>query len=142
MMVSILIALLVAVFRLTLSSVWLSTIGRFGEVLCRSRLNYALPVWGPAVHQNSLSRINHLHNRAVRIVCGFHKSDHVSRHCQASGWLSVPLLTQYRTLCAMLDQYTCRGILLNPPIQFGRYHTHNTRCPVHLYILLWLLSAD
>ena len=56
MMVSILIALLVAVFWLTLSFLaWLSTIGRFGEGLCRSRLNYALPVWGPAVHQNSLS---------------------------------------------------------------------------------------
>ena len=31
----------------------------------------------------------------------------------------------------MLDQYTCRGILLNPPIQFGCHHTYNTRCPVH-----------
>ena len=72
-----------------------------------------------------LSRINHLHNRAVRIVCGLHKSEHVSRHCQAIGWLSVPLLTQHHTLCAMLDQYKCRGIILNPPIQLGRHHTHN-----------------
>ena len=101
------------------------------ESLVFSRLNYALPVWGPAVRQNSLSRINRLHNRAVRIVCGLRKSENVSRHCQAIGWLSMPLLTQHRTLCAMLDQYTCRGILLNPPIQFGRHHTYNTRCPVH-----------
>ena len=96
-----------------------------------SQLNYALPVWGPAVHQNSLSRINRLHNRAVHIVCGLRKSETVSRHPQAIGWPSVPLLTQHHTLCAMLDQYTCRGILLNPPIQFGRHHTHNTRCPVY-----------
>ena len=136
MMMSILLALLVAVFRLNLSfSAWLSTIGRFGEGLCRSWRNYALPVWGAAVYQNSLFIINHLHNRAVHTVCGLHKSDHVSRHCQASGWLSVPLLTQHRTLCAMLDQCTCQGILLNPPIQFGRYHTHNTRCPVHFAVV-------
>ena len=37
------------------------------------------------------------------IVCGLRKSDHVSRHRQAIGWLSVPLLTQHHTLCGMLD---------------------------------------
>ena len=82
-----------------------------------------------------LSRINHLHNRAVRIVCGLHKSEHVSRHRQAIGWLSVPLLTQHRTLFSMLDQYKWWGILLNPPMQFGRHHTHNTRCLVHFAII-------
>ena len=76
------------------------------ESLVFSQLNYTLLVWRPAVHQNSLSRINHLHNRAVHIVCRLRKSDYVSRHCQAIGWLSVPLLTQHRTLCAMLDQYS------------------------------------
>ena len=60
------------------------------ESLVSSRLNYALLVWGPAVHQNSLSRIDRLHSRAVRIVCGLSKSDHVSRHRQAIGWLFVP----------------------------------------------------
>ena len=48
------------------------------ESLIFSRLTYALPVWGPAIHQNSLSRINRLHNRAVRITCGLHKSERVS----------------------------------------------------------------
>ena len=81
------------------------------ESLVFSWLNYALSVGRPAVHQNSLFRINHLHNRAVHLVCGLHKSEHVFRHCQAIGWLSVPLLTQHRTLCAMLDQYMCQGIL-------------------------------
>ena len=45
---------------------------------------------------------NQLLNRAVCIVCGLHKSEHVSRHPQATCWLSVPLLTQRHTLCAML----------------------------------------
>ena len=105
------------------------------DCLVFSRLTYALPVWGPAVHQNSLSRINRLHNRAIRIVCGLRKSDHVSGHRQAIGWLSVPLLTQHRTLCGMLDQYAGRGILLNPSIQFGRQHSYSTRCPAHFAVI-------
>ena len=91
-----------------------------------SRLTYALPVWGPAIHQNSLSRINRLHNRAVRITCGLHKSEHVSSHRQTIGWFSASSLIQHRTLCAMLDQYTSRGILLNPHIQYGCHHTPDT----------------
>ena len=44
---------------------------------------------------------NQLLNRVVCIVCGLHKSEHVSSHRQAICWLSVPLLTQRHTLCAM-----------------------------------------
>ena len=101
------------------------------ESLVFSRLTYAIPVWGPAVHQDSLLRLNRLHNRAIRITCGLRKSDHVSSHRQTIGWLPVSLLIQHRTLCAMMDQYTGRGIQVNPPLQFGRLHTHNTRCPAH-----------
>ena len=39
------------------------------------------------------------------------------------------------TLCGMLDQYTSRGILLNPSIQFGRQHTYSTRCPAHFAMI-------
>ena len=67
------------------------------ESLVFSWLNYALSVWEPAIHHNYLSIINCLHNRAVHIVCGLHKSDHVSGHHQATGRLSVPWLTQHRT---------------------------------------------
>ena len=101
------------------------------ESLVFSRLTYALPVWGPAVHQDSLLRLNRLHNRAIRITCGLRKSDHVSSHRQTIGWLPVSLLIQHRTLCAMMDHYIGRGIQFNPPLQFGRLHTHNTRCPTH-----------
>ena len=49
-----------------------------------------------------------------------YKSEYVSRHRQAIGWLSVPLLTQHHTLCAMLDQphIHVEAILLNLPIKF------------------------
>ena len=64
--------------------------------------------------------------------CGLCRSEHVFRHRQAIGWFSVPLLTQHCTLC---DQYMCQCILLNPSIQFGHHHTHNTRCPVHFAVI-------
>ena len=47
-----------------------------------------------------------LHNRAVRITCGLHKSERVSSHRHTIGWLSASSLIQHRILCAMLDQYT------------------------------------
>ena len=96
------------------------------ESLVFSQLTYALPVWGPAVYQNCLSRINRLHNRAICIVCGLYKSEHVSRCRQAIGWLSVLLLMRCHALCAMLDHYTSQDILVNPPIQIRCHHTHNT----------------
>ena len=80
----------------------------------KSRLTYALPVWGPVVHQDSLLRLNRLHNRAVCITCGLRKSDHISSHRQSIGWLPVSLLIQRRTLCAMMDQYTGRGTIQPP----------------------------
>ena len=84
------------------------------ESLVFSRLTYALPVWGPAVHQDSLLRLNRLHNRAVHICCGLRRSDHITSHHQTIGWLPVSLLIEYRTLCAMMEQYTGRGIQFNP----------------------------
>ena len=101
------------------------------ESLVFSRFTYALPVWGPAISQESLSRINRLHNRGVRITCGLRKSEHVSNHRRTIGWLSPQVLIQHRTLGAMLDQYINRGIPLTPRIKFGRHHAYNTRCPIH-----------
>ena len=101
------------------------------ESLVFPRLTYALPVWGPAIHQDSLVRLNHLHNRALCITCGLRKFDHISNHRWNIGWLLVSSLIQHRTLCAMMDQYTGRGIPLNFLLQFGRLHIHNTRRPAH-----------
>ena len=110
------------------------------ESLVFSRLTYALPVWGPTIDQNSLSRINRLHNRAVCITRGLHKSEHVSSHRQTIGWLSASSLIQQRTLCATLDQYTSRSILLNPHIQYGCYHTPDTKYPLHFATIALALS--
>ena len=102
-------------------------------------VTYALPVWRPAVHQDSLLRLNRLHNKAVRITCGLHKSDHISSHRQSIGWLPVSLLIQHRTLCAMMDQYTGRGIQFNPLYNL-------VGCiliaPGVLHILLQFVDAD
>ena len=35
----------------------------------------------------------------------------------------------------MLDQYTSQGILLNPHIQYGRHHAHNTRHLLHFAMI-------
>ena len=101
------------------------------ESLVFPRLTYALPEWGPAIHQDSLVRLNRLHNRALRITFGLQKFDHISNHRRNIGWLPVSSLIQHHTLCAMMDQYTGRGIPLNPLLQFGRLHIHNTRHPAH-----------
>ena len=65
---------------------------------------------------SSTSKINWLYNRAVCIVCGLCKSEHVFRYRHGIHWHSVLLLTQHHTVCAMLDQYTNQGILLDHPI--------------------------
>ena len=59
------------------------------ESLVFPRYTYALPVWGPAIHQDSLSRISRLHNRAVRMTCNLRKYDHVSFHRARLRWLPV-----------------------------------------------------
>jgi len=40
------------------------------ESLVLSHLNYALPVWGPALGHDLLARLVRMHNRAVRVIGG------------------------------------------------------------------------
>ena len=40
-------------------------------------LNYALPVWGPALAHNLLTRLVKMHNCAIRVIGGLQKFDHV-----------------------------------------------------------------
>ena len=97
-----------------------------------SRYSYALPVWGPAAHRDSLSRLARLHNRGVRLTCGLRKYDHVSQHRARLGWLPVESFVKYRSLIALFrDYYVGRGVSLNPALQFGRTHSYGTRCPAH-----------
>ena len=102
------------------------------DSLALSRINYALPVWGPAISKVAVSRLQRLQNRAVRITKSLRKYDHVSHHRKTLNWLSVASLIQYRSLCAMYHQcHPSHAVLLDPPIVFGPQHKHYTRCHQH-----------
>ena len=95
------------------------------ESLVFPRYTYALPVWGPAIHQDSLSRISRLHNRAVRMACNLRKYDHVSFHRARLRWLPVSMFIRYRSLLTMFyNCYLSKGVALNPPILFGTQHSY------------------
>ena len=102
------------------------------ECLVFSQYLYALPVWGPVAHRDSLSCLARLHNRGVRLTCGLRKYDHVSQHRACLGWLPVESFVKYRSLITLFrDYYVGRGVSLNPALQFGRTHSYGTRCPAH-----------
>ena len=71
------------------------------ECLVFSRYSYALPVWGPAIHRDSLSRLSHLHNCGIRLTCGLRKYNHVSQHRVRLGWLPVDSFVKYRSLITL-----------------------------------------
>ena len=75
------------------------------DSLVLSRLTYALPVWGPAISKQYLTRLQRQHNWAVHIVKNLKKFDHVSAHRTELGWLPVDALIRYRTLCTMHQLY-------------------------------------
>ena len=99
------------------------------DSLVLSRLDYALPVWGPPLTQASINRLQRLQNWGVRITKSLHKYDHVSHHLNSLSWLPVNFQIQYRSLCAMHRHYLGDAIPFVPPITFGVHHSHNTRCP-------------
>ena len=102
------------------------------ESLVFSRYVYALPVSGPAIQKDALSRLTRLHNHGIRLTCGLRKYDHVSQYRAQLGWLPVDSFIKYRSLLSLFrDYYTGRGVPLNPEFEFGRTHSYATRCPVH-----------
>ena len=100
------------------------------ESLVLSHLNYALPVWGPALGHDLLARLVRMHNRAVRVIGGLNKFDHVSSFRRQLNWLPVDSLIQHCCDAMMYRYYTSEHnncILLNPPIQFGQQSSYLTR---------------
>ena len=101
--------------------------------LVLSHLNYALPVLGPALAHDMLARLVKMHNRAIRVIGGLKKFDHVSSFRRQLNWLSVDFLIQHRCNVLMYRYYNSEHnncILLNPPIQFGWQSIYSTRtCP-------------
>ena len=47
------------------------------------------------------------------------------------GWLPIDSFVKYHSLLTLFDYDTGGGVALNPAIQFGRTHLHETRCPPH-----------
>ena len=100
------------------------------ESLVLSHLNYALPVWGPSLAHDLLTRLVKMYNRAIRVIGGLKKFDHVSSFRRQLNWLSIDSLIQHRCNAVMYKYYTSdrnNCILLNPPIQFGRQSIYSTR---------------
>jgi len=93
-----------------------------------SQYLYVLPVWGPALHTDSLSHLRWLHNcSAVRLTCDLHKYDHVSNHRECLGWLPVDSFVRYRSLLTLFqDYYTSRSVPFNPAFEFGGTHFNNS----------------
>ena len=103
------------------------------ESLVFSRYTYALSVRGPAIHQDSLSRILRLQNRAVHMTCNLRKYDRISHHRGNLRWLSISSFIRYRSMLTMFDNYYLeKGAALESPILFGVQHSYRTipaRCP-------------
>ena len=58
------------------------------------------------------------------------KCDHVSSHHHNLNWLPVSHQIKLRSLCTMFRYYYQRGkcLQLDPPVQYGRQHSYQTRC--------------
>ena len=100
------------------------------ESLILSRFDYALPVWGPPLQKCQVTRLQRLHNRAIRVTKSLRKYDHISRHRNNLNWLPISYQIKFRSIHAMLRYYRqdIGCLLLDPPIQFGRQHSYQTRC--------------
>ena len=100
------------------------------ESLILSRFDYALPVWGPPLQKCQVTRLQRLHNRAIRVTKSLRKYDHITRHRNNLNWLPISYQIKFRSIHAMLRYYRqdIGCLLLDPPIQFGRQHSYQTRC--------------
>ena len=101
------------------------------ESLILSRIDYALPVWGPPLNKSQVACLQCLQNRAIRITKYLKKYDHVSLHCLQLRWLLVSHQIMFRSSCAMYryyhhDHQPCLSFV--PPILFGAHHRYNTCC--------------
>ena len=100
------------------------------ESLILSRFDYALPVWGSPLQKCQVAHLQHLQNRAIRVTKSLRKYDHVSTHRNNLNWLLISHQIKFRSICAVLCYYhqNTGCLLLDPPIQFGRQHSYQTRC--------------
>jgi len=109
------------------------------ESLISSRIMYALPVWGPPLLSYQVGRLQHMQNRAVRVVFSLKKFDHVSIPREQLGWPDVSDEIKICSLAAFHHHCFSRQCLL--PITFGHSHIYDTPDvrPILLtpFIIIW-----
>ena len=102
------------------------------DSLVLPHMQYALPVWGPSLYQQHSQHLQRLQNCAVRLIFSLNKFDHVSNYYKQLQWLNLDQFIQFRLSCVMFHQYHhSKGILLEPPIQFGNHGSYFTRTQPH-----------
>ena len=99
-----------------------------------------LCAWGPALSHDLSARLVKMHNRAIRVIGGLKKFDHVSSFRRQLTWLSVDSLTQH--CCdAMIYRYYNSGhnnciLLIHPSSSVS---SPLTRSELVLTLLLFIL---
>ena len=69
------------------------------DSLVLSHIYYALPVWGPSLNVQLLSRLKRMQNRAVRLTFSLKKYDHVSDYYKRLHWLPLDQFIKFRSVC-------------------------------------------
>ena len=101
------------------------------ESLIFSRIDYALPVWGPPLNKSQVGHLQRLQNRAIRVTKCLGKYDHVTQHRQQLNWLPISHQIKLKSICAMYRYchhalHPC--LIFDPPVVFLAHHCYNTRC--------------
>ena len=97
------------------------------ESLILSRIDYALPIWGPPLNSSQVARLQRLQNRAIHVTKCLRKYDHVSLHRLQLNWLPISNQIMFKIfLCYILLLPLWPSIMSNfrPPIVFGAHHRY------------------
>ena len=112
------------------------------QSLVLSHLRYAMPVWGPSLSHDLQSRPRENVHRAVRVVYGLRKFDHVSALRRKLEWLSIQSLIQHHRLLMLYRHYhaeTENTILLIHQFNLADNHIMRPELPL---ILLFHVDLD
>jgi len=100
------------------------------ESLTFSHALYCLPVWGPSlsdVNYITTNRLKCLQHRAIHLCIGSSQVWPYISSFPDSNWLPLRSMIQYRTLCAIHQQYFQPYYTpMVPPLVFGRQHQYAT----------------
>ena len=99
------------------------------EGLVLSHLSYSISAWGVSLKQHLVNHLERIQNRAARLLFHLQNFDHVICYYLCVSRLPFFDLIKYYSMCVMFHQFCGygQGILLEPPIQFGRLTDYHTR---------------